>query len=106
MPATGCPCRAIISWTVAVLNITNHNVDFWVSDGSHTFRSAPVFGQTADLTGASQTITSTVTYANSATPTFTLMTQGASGANYTVEQAPAVGAGANFGIDISVVTSN
>ncbi len=106
MPAAGCPCRAMINWNVAVSMTTNHDVEFWVNDGALNFRHAHVNGQTADTTGASQGLVTPTTYANGASVTFTLQTQGASSANYTVVAAAAVGPGANSGMDVSILTSN
>jgi hypothetical protein len=104
MPASGGPFRVQINWSVAVNMLTNTHVDFWITDGTNNFRSCPVFGQTSDLTGASQSLMTPVTYANSASVTFSLMTQSLGG-SYTVEAAPAVGSGANFGMDCSAFPS-
>lgn len=106
MPAAGCPCRALINWQVAVSMTTNHDVEFWINDGTSNFRHTHVNGQTADTTGASQGLVTPITYANSAVVAFTLETQGTASANYTVIAAAAVGPGANSGMDVSILTSN
>jgi len=106
MPSSGCPCRALINWDVAVTMIANHDVDFWINDGTTNFRSVHVNGQTSDNTGAAQSLMTSATYANSASVIFTLNTQGAASASYTVVAAPAVGAGANSGMDVSIFKSN
>lgn len=105
MPSAGCPCRAIIHWGVTVDINNNNHIDFWVGDGTNSFRGTPPGGQTSDETGATGSVTTSATYANNAVVTFTLNTAGAGSPNYTVKAAPSVGGG-NSGMDVSVFTSN
>jgi hypothetical protein len=106
MPASGCPCRIQWNWSVTVNVSNNNHIAFWVTDGVNNFRGSPVFGQSSDTTGSSGSGMTSITYANNATVTMTLDTQGLGSPSYTVVAAPLVGGGANSGIDVSALTSN
>lgn len=93
-------CRAAISWNVRVQAAANTGIEFWVTDGTNNFESVHTNGQTTDVTGAAQAIVATPVEYTTGTITFTLETQGNTGASYTVEAAPSVGSGANSGMQV------
>jgi hypothetical protein len=79
MPASGCPCRVFISWAVWTTSVSSGTgYDFWVSDGSvtHAGYSTGQSNGAGASTGAAAAAFTTVTYANSAAVTFTLMVEG------------------------------
>lgn len=98
-------CRAEITWNVRVTAAANTGIEFWVTDGTNNFTSVHTNGQTADTTGASQAIAATPVEYTTGSITFTLETQGNSGASYTVVAAPTVGSGANSGMQAVLFTS-
>jgi hypothetical protein len=110
MPVSGCPCRAFISYSLYVSWGTGAvATDFWISDGTNVFGSLQTGNTNAGAGGrnsASWAGFSSVTYANSQSVTFTLLTQGTSGAVYTIEATPQTGGGGNSNMQTSVISSN
>jgi len=115
MPASGCPCRVFVSYSLyldfdSFTNVKNWN--FWVNDGTagatHTMASIQT-GQSNAATGAdtmaAASAFSAVTYANNAAVTFTLFGQGPA-ANVTAVAAPSQGAGTNSYLQVVVMPSN
>jgi len=109
MPSSGCPCRAFISYSLYV-NTASSGVgySFWVNDGSANLAGVNTGQSNASsgaLTSASYAGYSTVTYANSATITFTLRTEGDH--TYTVRAASLLaGSAPNSSFQIAVSASN
>jgi hypothetical protein len=79
MPASGCPCRVFMSYSVWSTTITSGTgYDLWISDGTNTMApfSTGASNGSGGSTGMSYSGFSPVTYANGVTVTFTLMEEG------------------------------
>lgn len=109
MPASGCPCRVLISYSLYLGFSSNvQDIAFWVSDGTATY--AGVETGTSNAAGGGDTSAayggySTVTYANSANVTLTLIGIG-TGLGGSVRGTPRVGSGPNSNFQAAIQTSN
>jgi hypothetical protein len=109
-PSSGCPCRADIRYSLYYSgdSFTNESAaDVWVSDGTNTMASL----QTGDSNASSGGRTSmslagfsTVTYANNAVVTFTLLGQYNTASDFLIEAAPQTGSGQNSTFQIMVIS--
>lgn len=109
MPASGCPCRAEVSWSLGLQTASAGGFSAGVSDGSNLFAVAQM-NSTGSITGnpqlgISMTGWSHVTYANNAVVTFTWKTESVD-TGYTVKQAFGEGLVQNSGMDIVIFPSN
>lgn len=104
MPASGCPCRVLVSWA-AYVTTNNQTFTFWVSDATNSMASAQTTGTGTNTSGSGASEISPVTYANNAAVTFTL-TALDNGTGGTVKAAPVQGSGTNTWMSLSVLTSN
>lgn len=104
MPSSGCPCRVIAEYTV-YLATNNWTGATWVTDGTNIFASGQTTGVGTNTTSISASEVSQTTYANSATPTFTLTFED-NGSGGTINAAPIIGSGTNTFLTLTVLTSN
>lgn len=104
MPASGCPCRVIAQYTV-YLATNNWTGTTWVTDGTNIFASGQTTGVGTNTTAISASEVSQTTYANSATPTFTLTFED-NGSGGTINAAAAQGSATNTFLTLTVLTSN
>lgn len=109
MPATGCPCRAFISYSLYITTGTSGvGYEFSVGDGTNNHAGVNVGqsnGSSGALASASYGGYSKGTYSNGAVITFTLTTRGDH--SYTVKAATQLGGLApNSDFQIGISTSN
>ncbi len=109
MPATGCPCRAFLSYSVyPTWAVGTPAMHFWVSDGTNklaNFQTGTSNAGAGGRTSGAYSAYSTVTYGNSATVTFTLLVNGGTG-TATIEAAPQDGSAQNSSFQVVISTSN
>lgn len=109
MPASGCPCRVLISYSLYVTTASSGvGYSAWVNDGSVNMAGTNQ-GQSNGSSGALVDLSyggyTTVTYSNGANVTFTLRTEGDH--TYTVRAASQLaGSAPNSSLQVAVVTSN
>lgn len=109
MPASGCPCRAFLSYSLYITTASSGvGYSAWVNDGSANMAGTNA-GQSNGSSGALTSLSyggySTVTYANGANVTFTLTTEGDH--TYTVKAASQLaGSAPNSSFQVAVSTSN
>jgi hypothetical protein len=107
MPASGCPCRAFVSYHNYV-NAATHGVGvFYVSDATHEMATSELNiytdGNTAGMGAAAY---SPVTYANSASVTFTLFFNEGTMSGSVMVEASNTQTSQNSWLDITILTSN
>jgi hypothetical protein len=80
-PSTGCPCRALVSYSFVAVQPSQGISTSWVSDGTNSFAAFDIGINAANLsqTGMAAFDISPVTYANSAAVTFTLTAESSTG---------------------------
>jgi hypothetical protein len=106
MPSTGCPCRALVSYSQNLTTSNALQVAIYINDGTNNFAT----GQTL-TTGAASNFTvtassmSTGTYANSAVITFT-ETGATSSSTATAIQGNGAAVGQNSWLNVAIFTSN
>lgn len=111
-PSAGGPFRVFISYSLYLdfTSATNQaNIDFWVSDGTNAMAGTQT-GQSNASSGAKTLASyggfSTVSYANGASKTFTLLGfWPGTGTSPTVQGAPTSGSGPNSSFQITVLPS-
>lgn len=110
MPASGCPCRAFVGYTLYVTTAASGvGYSAWVSDGTVTYAGSNQ-GQSNGSSGALVQLSpgapwSTATYANGANVTFTLVTEGDHA--YTVKgSSQLAGSAPNSTFQVAIQTSN
>jgi hypothetical protein len=108
-PSTGCPCRADIRYSLYYDgdSFTDETAAaVWVSDGTNTMAGLQT-GDSNAVSGGRTSMSlagfSTVTYANNAVVTFTLLGQYANASSFNIDAAPTVGAGPNSTFQIMVI---
>lgn len=104
MPSSGCPCRVLAQYTI-YLATNNWTGTSWLTDGTNIFASGQTTGVGTNVTAISASEVSQTTYANSATPTFTLTFQD-NGSGGDVKAAAAQGSATNTYLTLTVLTSN
>jgi hypothetical protein len=109
MPASGCPCRAMVSWSLGLQTASSGGFSAGVTDGTNLFAVAQM-NSTGSISGNPQlgisgTGWSHTTYANNAVVTFTWKTESVD-TGYTVKQAFGEGQVQNSGMDITIFPSN
>jgi len=106
MPATGCPCRALVTWSFHLDSTSSNVIDADVTDGTNHFAGSS-FNMTGSTsyTGMTGSGTSPVTYANGQTVNFTAEIENNNGGMFVVAAANFSGFG-NSHMTITVVTSN
>lgn len=74
MPAAGCPCRVLASYSMVMDNSAQSVATMWLSDGTNSFAATDwgINGANFHVNGLSAMDISPVTYANGANVTFTL----------------------------------
>jgi hypothetical protein len=104
MPASGCPCRAFVSYGLFIDTTNAFFSNTWVDDGTSEFASTSANATgSATQTGTSGASYSPTTYANGATVTFTLTHEG--NASYTVKSAAQFGTQDTW-MNVAIFTSN
>jgi hypothetical protein len=112
MPATGCPCRAFVSYSLYYNgdSFTNESAaDVWVSDGTNTYAGLQTGDSNASSggrTSMSLAAFSPVDYTNGQVVTFTLLGQYNTASDFLIEAAPQTGAGPNSTFQVVIMTSN
>lgn len=104
MPTSGCPCRVNAQYTV-YLATNNWTGTAWVTDGTNIFASGQTTGVGTNTTAISASEVSQTTYANNATPTFTLTFE-MNGTGGTINAAAAQGSATHTFLTLTVLTSN
>lgn len=101
MPSSGCPCRAIIHYSVLWSSL-NGTLDTDVTDGTNAIATSQAAGIGTSVGGMTGSQVSQVTYANSAVVPFVLQAETTVGG--TIEATPVL-LGQNTFLSISIVTS-
>ena len=109
MPSTGCPCRALISYSLYLtFSATEQAIAFWVQDGTNVMagtQTAASNGTSGGKTSATYSGFSPVTYSNSANITFTMKGQDTASTG-SILGSPTTGSGPNSSMQIAIFTSN
>jgi hypothetical protein len=105
MPASGCPCRIEVSYSIYISTGPSPTVNIWVSDGSQTWASTQMNYVNTVVGGQAATDWSPTTYANNAAVTLTLSGR-ASGTPTSTVAAPTGGSGTNSYFKAVVMSSN
>jgi hypothetical protein len=107
MPATGCPCRAFGSYAINADTSASGEMSMAINDGTINFATGSMntTGSTSNFAVAAGAY-STVTYANSASVTFTLKGTQTMGGSSNAHVANPGGIGQHSWFEIAVFTSN
>ncbi|MCU1338850.1 MAG: hypothetical protein JWO19_4431 [Bryobacterales bacterium] len=109
MPASGCPCRALVAWSIGLQTGSSGGFSAGINDGTNTFAfaQANATGSVGGNTqiGISASGWSHQTYANNQVITLSLKTE-STDTGYTVKKAAAQGIVQNSGMDITIFSSN
>jgi hypothetical protein len=106
-PASGCPCRAFVAYGYYA-NAGSHGVmQAYVTDATNTMATTQLnIYNDGNSDGREGSSFSPATYANSATVTFTLTVNPASGGSWTVSQANTGSVGQDTWLNVAVFASN
>ncbi len=109
MPASGCPCRALVAWNIGIQTASSGGFSAAVNDGSNSFafsqgNATGSVGGNVQI-GISASGWSHVTYANNQVVSFNLKTEGVD-TGYTVKKSASEGIVQNSGMDITIFSSN
>lgn len=106
MPSSGCPCRAIVNWSMHISTASSEIVDADVTDGSAHFAGSSFnMTGTTSYTGMNGSGVSPVTYSNGQSVTFTAEIENNNG-SMTALAAPNFAGFPNSYLTISIVASN
>ncbi|HEX3941378.1 MAG TPA: hypothetical protein VHX11_07850 [Acidobacteriaceae bacterium] len=107
MPSSGCPCRALVSYGYYFISTSHGLMEGYVTDGTNLAASSETNNfADGNETGANGAATTQVTYANSASVTFTFKVYPVTAIGATVEHTNGTAFGQPVWLDVAIFSSN